>query len=145
MSSLSTVQGQKYDANFLEEGGGLLCSPKTCVFVPSPYQLNLIQDGGVSRREKPLETAASQAAANRVCEEIDREKGRDWETTKLKDIQAREEADRTAFTPVQISVELMNRIRDLYVRSIDDNTPQGQARSLRGELKQIIRESDIFK
>ena len=59
--------------------------------------------------------------------------------------QARDEANKTALTPVLIPTDLVSRIKTLYAKSVDGNTPQDQVPSLKQKMRQLILNSELFR
>lgn len=149
MSSLATVRGQKYET-FVHGIGAPSCIEK-CVFIPA-FQLNLNQDGSVNPTEQHLQTLAAYRASQVVLNKIHSSQYRDQKgnfTISLQDrrrmvIQAMKEADKTSITSIQIPKDLADQIKELYDRSVDDNTSQGQARALKTDIRQIILNSGLF-
>ncbi len=135
MSSPATVQGQKYEA--FVGGIGVPDSTEKYVFVPA-YQLNLSKNGSVYKTAQHFGTLAAHRAFEQVPHEINLREYRQRITRAI------EEADKTSLTPVQISKDLMDQIKELYDRSVDDSTPQGQVRTLKGNIRQIILDSGLF-
>lgn len=149
ISVAESVQGQRYKS--MVDGIGAPSYVQKNIFIPD-YQLNFCQDGKVHKMERPLITLAASKALDAVVSKINsreyREQKGDLAISSMdNDLlikQAMEKANETALTPVQISKDLVEQIKELYEKSVDDNTRLGQVRPLEGRIKQLIQESRIF-
>jgi len=150
MSSAAVVQGQKYQTMVC--GIGAASREEDNIFIPT-YNLNISGNGKVDKMENHFQTLAAYKAERLALDKINKEAPRDASgdfTESLASMgaaidRATEEADKTAFTLVQIPKETVDRNKGLYERSVDGSSPQGQSLALTREIAQIIRDSGLFR
>lgn len=159
-ATATTVQGQRYQFE-----SAATRTIHTAIFIEE-YSLNISDDGGVFGRMFPR-LAATKAMFEAAEKEMQQYQGRIL-TKETKGGEAaneefeglptdqemerafahvdavREAADEAALTPVQVSRDLVVRIKTLYERSIHAITPQSEVRYLVAEIKHIVRVSGLF-
>jgi len=150
VTAVETVKAIKYE--YMPAGIGASVHLCKSIFIPE-YQLNLNEDGYVVKMDRQYCTQAGETAIVQTMEKLDGREYRDesgrsilsGEDQRLMINQARDEANNNSSTPIQISKDLVDRINDLYMRSVDDNTPQGQARTLKQDVIQLVSNSGLFQ